>query len=418
MDIMENLKNFIHIYMALFIGTTFFYFLMLKVSKSNNLFLKKYFHAVSGKSVSNAILLGGLPLAISILASTTYIAYNPYFEVLDYQKNILLSMVICSGFIVIYGYFDDRFELRPIVKLVMQFMAVTSFSLLTSKHLSVEYSNLALFIQFFVGMALVNGTNLLDGLDTLTIKLSTAGFLGFVLLGALNFTSIITVLALSYIAPLFSFYIFNKEPAKIHLGEIGSSFIGFIYFALSTLFFSTLQYKTSLGYDQIFFIVTLPTLLPIIELTISFFRRLYNRKSPFSGDRFHVHQILRNFHNISPSNVSNIMGGTYFLTMFFSIVSTHYYNLHPFFSFLFLSSVILACSFSIGIKHWKGPDAIILNAKSIFDTLRKKDVTFVETKMINDFEFHIMKEGSFEEEEEEEDHVDGGKKDKDYSDAA
>lgn len=387
------MKNFVHFaptYLIIFAGSLLLYYFLLKISKSSHNIFKKYLYAASGKSVSNAILLGGLPLATAIIASSIFITFSSHLHLDAYQKNIILSMAGSSIFIIIYGYLDDRFELRPIVKLVMQFMAVTCFSLLTSQYLSKEYSNISLFFQFFVGMALVNGTNLLDGLDTLTIKLSLAGLAGFTLLGALYFVPIIPVLSIAFIMPLLAFYIYNKEPAKIHLGEIGSSFIGFIYFSLSTLFFATLTHSTSLPNNEMFFITTLPNILPITELTVSFFRRIYNRKSPFSGDRFHVHQILRNFHNIGPSNVANIMGGVYFLTMFFSIVSTEYYRLHPAISFVFLQSVLLSSYLSIGWKYWHGPDSLNLDAKSIFQSLRKKDVTFIETSQVNDFEFHLM----------------------------
>ena len=73
------------------------------------------------------------------------------------------------------------------------------------------------------------------------------------------------------------FLIWNFYPAKIFLGEGGSTFIGFMLGTLSII--SGGKIATAL----------LIMGIPILDIAWSILRRLWQKKSPFVGDKKHLH---------------------------------------------------------------------------------------------------------------------------------
>lgn len=163
----------------------------------------------------------------------------------------------------------------------------------------------AIAIATVVGFLLINGSNLLDGLDTLSIKLGIITSLAFMFLGYYTESLLCIQLSVATIAALSSFYYFNRPPAKIYMGEIGSCLLGLIYTAQVVLCYSHLRNRT-LGEDAISAIL-IPAALPICELGISFLRRIYFGKTPFSGDKLHFHYIFKSRKNHTVNKTTNII---------------------------------------------------------------------------------------------------------------
>ncbi|MCR9206154.1 MAG: hypothetical protein NXH75_16340, partial [Halobacteriovoraceae bacterium] len=198
-------------------GTGLFCFLLL-AQRTNNKIVKKLFYIPARKSITNAVQLGGLPLSMAIIYGVFEIYKHPSFEsffsVLDHYS--IKYWLLSSCVIVLYGYLDDKFELRPFVKLLLQLFTVTLFAVLESRVVFPEWGALAFVVIGFWGLGVLNGSNLLDGLDTLTIKLGSVTFLTFLVI-SYNFSIPSSTLAsLVALSALGSFYLFNKEPAKIH----------------------------------------------------------------------------------------------------------------------------------------------------------------------------------------------------------
>lgn len=370
---------------SIFLLTIVGLYLLSWVTHSNIKFLKKYLSIPARKSTTNAVQLGGLPISLSIIFGALYLIYGTQFfsgsEKLVFERWTYSSLVI-----ILYGYLDDRFELRPIVKLVLQVFCILIFSLLSAEIFSRYQSALSFLIVFVWGMGTINGANLLDGLDTLTIKLTISTLIFYFVMSTIYNLPMLQLASCLIIAAISGFYYFNKEPAKVHLGEIGGSFMGMSFILLSSLLF--LGLKPIKGNVHSTALSMLPLTLPMVELGISFLRRIYNRKSPFKGDRLHVHHILKNYHNFSASISSSIMmlGHLFSLTvsslLAFTIDSWLGYVAHIF--------IMISMYLSIGVKYWKGSDTLDLSAKSLFQYLRKKDVMIIDSSKIDDFQITIM----------------------------
>jgi len=94
-------------------------------------------------------------------------------------------------------------------------------------------------------------------------------------------------LAIILTGSIFGFLIFNFPPAKIILGDTGSLPLGLLISLITLL---PLSQKHT---DEIYYLIPIITLLiPILDTTFAFFRRLLKGISPFSKDAHHFHHRL------------------------------------------------------------------------------------------------------------------------------
>ena len=371
--------------------------LLIIASNSRFSFIRGLFYVPARKSITNAVQLGGLPLSITIVLGFLQVFnhnnFSSFFSVLDHYT--FKYWFFSASIIAFYGYFDDRFELRPVVKLMLQVFSIFTFALLESRVLFPHWSAVAFVVISFVGLGVINGSNLLDGLDTLTIKLGMVSLGAFAIISFNYSMASVAVTTLITASALGSFYLFNKEPAKIHLGEIGGSFLGFSLILMSCLTYTGLT-RMRFGHWNAFATCLMPLALPMTELSVSFLRRIYNRKSPFRGDKYHLHHILKNYHHYSPSHASTVFSLGYAACLAVGFSIGHFFGPMIGTGTLFLS---LTLSYiTLGRKHWSTKDAIDLKPKALFDFLLKKDVSVISSFEVDDFQIEIIGEKEMKEE--------------------
>ena len=378
--------EFIKVGLFTFAMGTFLFVLLMLVNKSSSSTLKKVFTIPARKSSTDAIQLGGLPLSFAVLSGLFFSIR--LFDFTQTQLELMKFWSMASGVVIVYGHLDDKFELRPIVKLCMQVFAVVLFALPASQLIYPKWSALGFLFISFWSMGVLNGGNLLDGLDTLTIKLSSVTF---TLVMALSFTvqsEALTVLSTVGLFAIASFYYFNREPALVHLGEIGGSFIGFFSLLCSCLLFEHMLSMNYYNLDiSLLSLSLLPLLLPMCEIGVSFSRRILNKKSPFKGDKYHLHHILRNYYKFSPSTSATLFALSYFTIATLAVLISKYVN--PLSGFTFSLVTMVGCYFIVGKKHWVGKDTIEINPTSLFQYLRKKDVTIINSLEFDQFTIEI-----------------------------
>ena len=356
------------------------YMILCKTKTSKIKIFKTLFYAPAGKSQNHAIQLGGLPLSIIILGSLFYFSSqknDPRF----FPPNILIlsqAWAITSLIIVLYGYLDDKIEIRARYKLTAQFLVAIPFALKAAPILMPNFPIITFFILAGLGIGLMNGSNLLDGLDTLTFKLSTASYISYLLLGIFSQSYGLILSAALCMTIMASFYSFNKEPALIHLGEIGSSFVGFSYLLLGSLYFEKMSFV--IGYRSSFAMALIPMSLPFVEILVSFFRRLVAGKSPFKGDRLHVHHIIRNFWEMTPSKASTVLGTLQFVTSLVGVIFAHY--LYPPLAYGMMLTFQIGFYLYVGYQYWGKIDrknTHILSTNSVKPDIFLLDIEYLSS---------------------------------------
>ncbi|OFZ15573.1 MAG: hypothetical protein A2X86_17760 [Bdellovibrionales bacterium GWA2_49_15] len=373
-----------------FICCTCFYVFLDSMRKRSSGVLFKLFYIPARKSTTDAMQFGGLPVAASTICVWLFLgSYGRFMFPQDrFMATIFFHAVIPGLLVLIYGYLDDKFELRPIIKLLTQFIVVTMYALLTSRTLYPEFSTVSFIVVSFFGLGVMNGQNLLDGLDTLTIKIAMVSYLHFVALGLYFALPTVTALACLSLVPLLAFYSFNKEPAKIHLGEIGGAFIGFSFIVLSSVFHRSMIVANPSGLARSGILALIPLTLPMAEIAISFLRRMVNGKSPFVGDKFHVHHILRHYWKWGASKVATVMALAYGIVTCLSFLCSHL--IHPICGYALMIVSIGIAYFFVGRPYWFGKQTVDFSVKSLFQFIRKKDVMILETALIDEFKITIV----------------------------
>lgn len=233
-------------------------------------------------------VMGGLMIYLGFLFG--YMLFAP-------QSTQMLAILIASFIVVITGILDVVKPLRAREKLVGQVVAaliIVFYGKILLNDISFfgyyfDFGWLAYPITIVFIVAVMNCINLIDGLDGLADGISmiffiTIGVLAFIMhnLGSLEIT-----IAFIMIGACLGFLIFNFNPAKIFMGEIGSMFLGFMIAVVCLLGFKAVT-LTSLVVPMLILAI------PILDTLFAILRRIIHHKPIYEADRQHLHHQLLN----------------------------------------------------------------------------------------------------------------------------
>ena len=191
----------------------------------------------------------------------------------------------------VLGIYDDIYHCPPRIKLLCQII-IAIILFLAGFQIdrigdAIELGSFSILLTVFWIVGITNSINLVDGMDGLAsgLIILSCVTLSFVYLERdMVEASFLTVILTGSV---FGFFIFNFPPAKIILGDTGSLPLGLIISLITLLPIS--QKHT----DEIYYLIPIITLLiPIVDTTFAFFRRLLKGTSPFSKDAQHFHHRL------------------------------------------------------------------------------------------------------------------------------
>ena len=248
-------------------------------------------------------LLGGVGITIGMIVSYGFLIYCK-IDILPKVNTLCLLLAYLVSFA--FGIADDIVEIRPFWKFLGQ-NATATLLLFALRRLDTPVDGLighnfaAEGIKYFWALGLLNSLNLIDGLDEL------AGGLGII---ALAFLMVLEHRMLGIVSPFYpiavcsiiGFYLWNRHPAKIFLGESGTSTIAISIFVASMFFKSSANPVTN------FVAPLFAVAIPIGDTALAMLRRLM-RQTPISkGDREHVHHRLLRL-GLSHPNAVRVLHG-------------------------------------------------------------------------------------------------------------
>lgn len=245
--------------------------------------------------VSPIASLGGLGIfAGFIMASLITIPFSAAPE---------FQFFMAAAFVIFFlGLKDDILIISPVKKFIGQVLA--AFLIIYKGGVQIKSMHgflgiqelpemFSLLLTYFAIIVIINSFNLIDGVDGLagSLGLMTTTVLGFYFLkiDAIPYS----VLAFSLAGSLIAFLIFNFQPARIFMGDTGSLLIGllnsilvikFINIASSPESSVPMAASPALGFAVL--------MIPLLDTLRVFAIRIFNRRSPFSPDRNHVHHLL------------------------------------------------------------------------------------------------------------------------------
>ena len=201
-------------------------------------------------------------------------------------RGILLGATI----IVVLGILDDILTLNALPKFAVQIVAAVIAVLHGCRIEHFMGFRLATWLSYPVSViwivAITNAVNFIDGLDGLAAGVSaiSAGSMLVVALLVPDYNSAILLAAI--VGACAGFIPYNFNPAKIFMGDTGSTFLGYILATLSI----TGLFKM---YAIISFAVPFLILgIPIFDICFAFLRRIAHGQNPMKADRGHFHHRL------------------------------------------------------------------------------------------------------------------------------
>jgi len=234
-------------------------------------------------------LLGGLAIYFSFIL--TLILKSGSLSISE------IGIIIGATIIVIGGFLDDKFDIRPWQKLLIQIVAAVSLivygiriELLTNPissselYISIGVLSIPLTIIWVVGIT--NALNLIDGLDGLAAGVAFISSVTIFIIALLNKRLEAAVLTSILAGSILGFLPYNFNPATIFMGDTGAQLLGFLLAAISM----EGAIKSAAA-----FAIAVPILalgIPIYDVLFAMIRRKLNGRPIMEADKGHLHHRL------------------------------------------------------------------------------------------------------------------------------
>ena len=235
--------------------------------------------------------LGGLAIFAGFMVSILLfvdIRLNPQMQ------SILLGAVI----IVVLGVVDDIMALPAKLKFVVQIAAAlipalngVSIQALSNPNIFsgnaywvLDWLSIPITVLWIVGIT--NAVNLIDGLDGLANGVSAISAATVLVIALICSETQVAIVMAALVGACVGFLPYNLNPAKIFMGDTGSTFLGFILASVSIQ--GLFKFHMIISFAVPFLMLG----LPIFDTCFAILRRVSKGQSPMTPDRGHIHHRL------------------------------------------------------------------------------------------------------------------------------
>jgi UDP-N-acetylmuramyl pentapeptide phosphotransferase/UDP-N-acetylglucosamine-1-phosphate transferase len=218
---------------------------------------------------------------IAVIASTLLVA-SAWAAIAGASIPVILFSA--TVFIALVGFADDVRPIPVLPRLLLQAAAVGAVLWVAPAELRIVPMlplGLERFVLLIAGLWFVNLVNFMDGLDLITAAEMVPVTATLVLLGWLgDYPMLPTIVAAGLCGALLGFAPFNRSPAKVFLGDVGSLPIGLLVGA------GLLE----LAWRQHVAAAALLPLYYLADATITLLRRIARREPFWAAHRTHFYQ--------------------------------------------------------------------------------------------------------------------------------
>ena len=205
--------------------------------------------------------------------------------------------------LIVISYLDDLLTISSKIRYLIQFLTV--FFILNF-FLNLPIDNYFFYIVLIVaGTGVINFTNFVDGIDGLVASNMIITFTHILIMNQNNNLY-------PLIGGLIAFLVLNKSPAKVFMGDVGSTFLGAIFF----------MEIIKLSEYKIAFLSAAVTLPIYLDAFLCILARIVNKQNIFISHKKHLYQRLAS----SGMNHNNI-ATLYCICSLLIAFSSYTYNL-------------------------------------------------------------------------------------------
>jgi len=171
-------------------------------------------------------LLGGASIYLAVILSLVLLGHLEYVQQ-------TASILIGATFMSMLGLWDDKWGMRPLVKLLGQIAAASLlyFSGVSVQFLHNDWLNYAATVAWVV--TITNSLNLMDNMDGLAGGVAAVASVFFFLVATLTNQYLVAPMAAVLVGACLGFLYYNLRPGSIFMGDSGSLFLGFMLAAVA-----------------------------------------------------------------------------------------------------------------------------------------------------------------------------------------
>lgn len=198
-----------------------------------------------------------------------------------WPSTIMYGLVGALLLVALVGWWDDHHPLPVLPRLAVQLLAVGGFAL------SLLISGLSawwLLPLLLAGVWSINLHNFMDGIDALLAQQAVFVGIGLALLAWNMDEPVIAFASAALATAAAGFWIFNRPPARIFMGDVGSGAIGVLIFGLSALLW---RYNTRAIWPAL----VLSSLF-VVDASLTLLTRILRGRRWYSAHREHLYQWL------------------------------------------------------------------------------------------------------------------------------
>lgn len=224
--------------------------------------------------------LGGLALYVSFMVSSLGVLW---WARLPELSDSLYAFYTGITLFLLVGLIDDRISLKPYQKALGQCVAAACVVFLgVSIPSDIFFYGDGALLSIAWMVTIVNAFNLIDIMDGLTATVSFFIALFFLCVALSVSNPVIALCMLVFLGSLFAFFLYNKPPASIYLGDAGALYIGGLLSMTALLVSPSLLF---VHYNGLVFILMFA--IPLLELTGLIIIRTYKGISFYLASRDH-----------------------------------------------------------------------------------------------------------------------------------
>jgi UDP-GlcNAc:undecaprenyl-phosphate GlcNAc-1-phosphate transferase len=232
--------------------------------------------------------LGGLAIFLGFLFSVVLFA-----DISREVQGILLGSVL----IVIVGVVDDIVPLPAYLKFIIQILAalvavyhgveinIISNPVFWGASEYVNFGFLTVPVTVLWIVAITNSVNLIDGLDGLAAGISAISSFTMLIIAIIVDMNVAVIMA-GLAGACMGFLPYNRNPAKIFMGDTGALLLGYVLATVSVI--GLFKFYAIISFVVPFLVVG----LPLFDTAFAFLRRIMSGRNPMSPDRGHFHHRL------------------------------------------------------------------------------------------------------------------------------
>ena len=292
----------------------------------------------AGKTVSP---FGGVSVIISFLITLWLLLFLGMVDARNI--NLFTVLTLGVGLMFLLGIYDDITHCPARIKLFVQIViaCVLYFSGFQIDRIGnlIDLGPFSILLTILWIVGITNAINLIDGMDGLAPGIIFFSCLTLVFVYLERNIIEAAFLAVVLAGSTLGFFFFNLPPAKIILGDTGSLPLGLLVSLITLL-------PLNQGHtDEIYYLIPVITLLiPIMDTTFAFFRRVLKGINPFTKDAKHFHHRLEKL-GLSPGKAISIL---FIIGFYFDLTAmVPVYRIHLIPNFIPIYSIFIIVNVAI-----------------------------------------------------------------------